>query len=180
MDRYVPNYDHVGEASNGVPAPLLRAGVVLAESSEETSQNHDDIGDNGHEGMGAIDASKQAKVEEQQGRGDAPVNITTIVHLAANHALLVFLLAVRIDAVLGNSLTSGHGKVRERGGDDNHRRDDVVQATRDRHVPRHDSEDARRCEHNHKHDPERAKARVTGNLVLDGNRYCVSESQSSH
>lgn len=79
VNSEVPDNDEVGNASNGVPAPLLGSSLA-AECGKETSQDHDEIGDNGHEDVTAAKASKESEVEEKERSSNRPVNVTGVVH----------------------------------------------------------------------------------------------------
>ena len=68
VDEELPDDDQVGNAGNGVPAPLLWS-ALSAESSEETSEDHDDVGDDGDEDVATVDTSKESQVKEQEGSG---------------------------------------------------------------------------------------------------------------
>ncbi len=129
VDDQVPDDDEVGEAGNGVPAPLL-GGVLGAESSEETGHNHDDVGDHGHDDDTAAEAGEQAKVEEQEWGGESPVNVAGPVDLAVEVGGGVGHVLVGLtdhDVVVADAVAAGHGEVRHGGEDDDEGRDDVVQ-----------------------------------------------------
>lgn len=64
VEDELPDNDEVGNAGNGVPAPLL-GGLLRAERGEETSEDHDDVGNNGDQDVGTGKTSEQSKVEEQ-------------------------------------------------------------------------------------------------------------------
>lgn len=121
--------DQVGNASHGVPSPL---GALLdSEGSEETGQDHDDISDNGNENVGTAQSSEQAKVQEQEWGGDAPVDVAGPVDLAVDglEGVGEMLLAVlESDLILANTIVNGHGEVRDgsEGGDEGSQ--DVEQA----------------------------------------------------
>lgn len=53
--------DQEGDAGPGVPAPLLA--IRFAVGSEETSEHHDDIGNDGNEDIGTAETGKKAKIE---------------------------------------------------------------------------------------------------------------------
>lgn len=82
VNSEVPDNNEVGNAGNGVPAPLLRSSLA-AECGKETSQDHDEIGDNGHEDVTAAKASKKSKVEEKKRSSNRPVNVTCVVHFSS-------------------------------------------------------------------------------------------------
>jgi hypothetical protein len=71
VDTKVPDDNEVGEAGNGVPSPLGR-GTLRAESSEETSEDHDQVSDDGHGQVSTVHASEETKVKKQEGSGDGP------------------------------------------------------------------------------------------------------------
>lgn len=125
----LPDNDEVGNAGNGVPAPLL-GGLLRAEGSEETSENHDDVCNNGDQDVGTGKTSEQRKVEEQKRSGDGPVNVTGPVDLAVDvvlgggNVLVVLLLG---GVVVADAVAAGHGEVRQSGEGDNEGGQDVVQ-----------------------------------------------------
>lgn len=60
VDCELVDYNQVGNASNGVPAPL---GAALdSEGSEEASQDHDEISDDSNENVGSSQTSEQAEI----------------------------------------------------------------------------------------------------------------------
>ena len=132
----LPDNDEVGNAGNGVPAPLL-GGLLRAEGSEETSENHDDVGNNGNQDVGTGKTSEQSKVEEQKRGGDGPINVTGPVDLAVDvvlgggNVLVVLLLG---GVVVADTVAAGHGEVGESGEGDNEGGQDVVQTLGLRHA----------------------------------------------
>lgn len=125
----LPDNNEVGNTGNGVPAPLL-GGLLRAERGEETSENHDDVGNNGDQDVGTGKTSEQSKVEEEKRGGDGPVNVTGPVDLAVDvvlgggNVLVVLLLG---GVVVADTVAAGHGEVRESGEGDNEGGQDVVQ-----------------------------------------------------
>merc|ERR1739838_356565 len=79
----LPDNDEVSNAGNGVPAPLLR-GALSAVGGEETSQDHDQISDDGDQDAAAVHASEQAQVEQQERGGNGPVDVTGVVDLTVD------------------------------------------------------------------------------------------------
>jgi hypothetical protein len=128
----VPDNEDVGNAGNGVPAPLLGS-TLLTESSEETSQDHDQIGNNGHEDVSTGHASKETEIEEQKRSGQAPVNVACpedlAVDLVEGVGDMVVLLADD-DLLDGDTMSSGHGEVGEGSEDSDHGGDGVVETLR--------------------------------------------------
>lgn len=109
--------DQEGNASPGVPAPLLT--ITIAESSEETSQDHDDVGNNSNKDVGTVKTSQQAKVKEQKWCSDGPVDISCPVDFTIDVLVSVWkvmLVLVGLDSVVvADTITSSHGKVGEKG-----------------------------------------------------------------
>jgi hypothetical protein len=64
--------DQVRHARHGVPAPALPIGVRARE--EQSRQDHDGIGEQGDEDVGAVNAGDEGEGEQREGRGEDPVN----------------------------------------------------------------------------------------------------------
>jgi hypothetical protein len=132
----LPDNDEVGNAGNGVPAPLL-GGLLRAERGEETSENHDDVGNNGNQNVGTGKTSEQRKIEEQERGGNGPVDVTGPVDLAVDvvlgrgNVLVVLLLG---GVVVADTVAAGHGEVGQSGEGDNEGGQDVVQTLGLRHA----------------------------------------------
>lgn len=166
----VPYDEDVGDASNGVPAPLL-GGLLAAVGCKEAGQDHNQVGDDSHEGMGAINASQEAEISQQERRGDGPVDVPSEVDLTADVVVGVGdLVVVRLDldAVQVGTVTGGHAEVRQSSGDCDERGDDMVETLRHRNVPGQQGEEARGYQHNYEYDPECAEASIAGDLILSG------------
>ena len=69
-----------GEHAEGPVAPLVGR---LGEGANETSDDHDLIGQNGDENGGSRDASGQEEVEQEKRGGDKPVEIAYVEDLAS-------------------------------------------------------------------------------------------------
>ncbi len=126
----LPDDNEVGNAGNGVPAPLL-GGALRAEGSEETGQDHDDIGNDGNEDGPAVHASEEAQIEEQERGGDGPVDVAGPVDLAVDVLLGVWnvlMLLLDDDVVVADAVAAGHGEVGQSGEGDDESSDDVVEA----------------------------------------------------
>lgn len=136
VEDELPDNNKVGNAGNGVPAPLL-GGLLRAERGEETSENHDDVGNNGDQDVGTGKTSEQRKVEEQKRGGDGPVDVTGPVDLAVDvvlgggNVLVVLLLS---GVVVADTVAAGHGEVGQSGEGDNEGGQDVVQTLGLRYV----------------------------------------------
>lgn len=127
----MPDDDEVGEARNGIPAPLLGS-ALAAEGGEQTGEDHDDISGNGHQDVGTVEAGQQTEVKKKERGGQGPVDIASPVDLAVDLGEgvwdVVELLAHN-DLVDRDSVASCHGKVGEGGSDEDQGGDDVVETT---------------------------------------------------
>jgi hypothetical protein len=125
----VPNDEDEGNAGNRVPAPLLGS-VLFTKSSEQTSQDHDQVGDHSHDDVSTRHASQKTKVEEQEGSGDGPVDVTSpedlTVDLGEGVGNVVVLLT-DLDLVDGDTMAGGHSEVRDGRGDGDDCGDGVVE-----------------------------------------------------
>ena len=104
--------DQVGNAGNGVPSPL--SSICVTEGSEETGEDHDHIGNNGHEDAGTVEAGKQGKIEEQEWCGHGPVDISSPVYLTVDGLICVWDMLVGLDLdnlVEADSITACHSIV---------------------------------------------------------------------
>lgn len=70
-----PDDNEVGNASDGIPSPLLGSALV-SECSEKASQDHDDVGDKGNNDVTTAKSGKKRKIEKQERSGHRPVNVT--------------------------------------------------------------------------------------------------------
>jgi hypothetical protein len=132
VQRKVPDDEKVGNAGNGVPAPLL-GGTLLTESSEETGQDHDEIGNDGHDDVSTRHASQKTEIEDQEGSGQAPVNVTCPEDLAVDLGECVGNVVVLLadDGGLdGDTVAGGHGEVGQSSEDGDARGDGVVETLR--------------------------------------------------
>lgn len=125
----LPDDNKVGNAGNGVPAPLL-GGLLRTEGGEETGEDHDDVGNESDQDVGTGKTSQQGKVEEKERGGDSPVNVAGPVDLAVDvvlggrNVLVVLLLG---GVVVANAVAAGHGEVGESGEGDDEGGQDVIQ-----------------------------------------------------
>lgn len=125
----MPDDEDVGNAGNGVPAPFLGS-TLRAESSEETGQDHDQVGNDGQEDVGTRHASQKTEVKEQERSGDGPVDVTSVEDLAVDGLIGVWNMVVLVadgDLVKRDTVSSGHGEVGEGSSDGDDGRDDMVQ-----------------------------------------------------
>ena len=129
VEDELPDDNQVGNACNGVPSPLLWS-ALSTESSEETSQDHDQVGDDGDEDAATVHASEKSEIKEQEWGGDGPVDVTGIVDLAVDVLGGVWDVLVRLadlNVVVANTVASSHGEVRERSGDRDDGGDNVIE-----------------------------------------------------
>ena len=129
VHRELVDDDKVGNASHGIISPLLTA--FGTESSEESSQDHDEISNNGDEDVRTAQSSEECKIEEQERGGDAPIHVTSPVYrsvdvLGGVGSVLVGFL--EDDVVVADAVTGSHGEVGDgsEGGDEGSQ--DVEQA----------------------------------------------------
>lgn len=104
--------DEEGKAGPGVPAPL--AAIIGTESSKETSEDHDEVGNNGDEDVGSRETSHESKIREQKRCGDTPVDVSCPVYLTVRGLVRVRDMLVGLylnNLVVANAVTAGHGEV---------------------------------------------------------------------
>lgn len=125
----MPDDNKVGNAGDGVPAPLLRC-ALAAESGEQTSQDHDDISNDGHGSVGTIEASKETEIEQKERSGQSPVNIASPEDLAfdGGEGVRDVVILVTDDNLVDRDTVAGrHGEVGDGGDDQDEGRDDMVE-----------------------------------------------------
>lgn len=113
VDSELPDDDEVGNAGNSIPSPLLWC-RARSEGSEEAGQDHDEISHHGDEDVSSVEASKQAQVEEEERRGDGPIDVTSPVDLTIDITGGVWDVLVGLaglDVVQADTVTAGHGEV---------------------------------------------------------------------
>lgn len=129
VDNELPKDDQVGDAGNGIPAPLLRI-VIRAEGGEKTRQDHYQVGDDGDEDAASSSIGEQEQVEKQEWCRERPVDVSCPVDLTVDVMVGVWdvLVLLRLDdVVVADAVASGHGEVGQRGKDDDQSGDDVVE-----------------------------------------------------
>jgi hypothetical protein len=163
-----PDDNEVGNAGNGVPAPLLR-GALTAVSGEETGKNHDDIGNNGQKDVATAETGEHGQIEEEERGGQAPVDVTGPVDLAVDIVGGVRDVAVRVSdsgAVVADAVAGGHGEVGQRSKSDDESGDNVVDTLGDGDGPREANEDNHGEEHQNADGPQSAGTGLGDGLVL--------------
>ena len=116
VDGELIDDNEVGNAGHGIPAPLGR--LVNRKGSEETSQDHDDISNDGNENTGTAETGQETEIKKQEWGGETPVDITSPVDLTVNSVIgvgEVLLGVLDEDLVLANTITNSHGIVGESG-----------------------------------------------------------------
>lgn len=83
VDNKLVDDKEEGEHAKDPVTPLVRS---LGESTNETSHNHDLIGQNGNENGGPWDAGGEEKIREQQWCSDEPVNVPNVEDLTSASA----------------------------------------------------------------------------------------------
>lgn len=100
----------------GRRTPLLA--TLLSKGGEEAGQDHEDVGHDNDEDVGAAHAGQQGEVEQQERRRDAPVNVAGPEDLAVDVLRGVRTILVRLAAHVQHkrvAVTGRHGEVRHRG-----------------------------------------------------------------
>ena len=124
------DYSEVCNASNGKPSPLLSATVT--ESSKETSQDHNEVCDDGNKDICTRQTSKERKIQEQEWRSEKPIDISCPVDLAVDYLICIrHVLVMRLfncNFVIGNALANSHGEVGEESEGRDESRQNVEQA----------------------------------------------------
>jgi len=113
VQRDMPHDEQIRNARDGIPPPLLRR-TRLTKRREQTGQNHNDIRHNCHERMRAANAADQAQVEDQQRRGQSPIDIARPVDLATHVVECVremLMFVADSDAIERGGVARGLGKV---------------------------------------------------------------------
>lgn len=106
--------DEVGNASPCIPSPPGTISLTIC--GKQTSQNHDNIGNDCNQDVGTAETRQKSKIEKEKWGGDAPVDISCPVNLAEKVLVGVWDLLVGFSdsvSVVVDSITSGHGKVGE-------------------------------------------------------------------
>jgi len=168
MQGNVPDDKDVGNARNSIPSPLLH-GVLFAKGCEQATEDHDEISHNGHQGVCAINTREEAEIQQQERRGDAPVDVSRPEDLAAHLVVRVGNVLVMVAhrrAVVGAGLARRHSEVGDssREGDDGG--DDMVETLGHGNIPGQEGEEARGEDHDDEDDPEGSEAVVASTLVV--------------
>lgn len=128
----MPDDEEVSNAGNGVPTPLFSwHRIVGGKGSEETSQDHNEIGDDGHGDVGTVETGDEAEIEEEQRGGDAPVDIAGPVDLTLDVVVgggnTVLVLVLNGDLVVADAVTDSHTEVGDSGSHDDERSNDMIE-----------------------------------------------------
>ena len=116
MDSKLVNDNKVGKAGHCVVSPL--GTLIASECSEKAGEDHDKISDDGHENVGTAEAGEESEIHKQEWGGDTPVDVSCPVHLAVdiNGGVGDVLVGFRLGIVgEGDTVTHGHGEVRDGG-----------------------------------------------------------------
>lgn len=112
--QLIDNYE-VCNAGNSVPSPLLS--VTVAESSEKTGKDHDEVCNDSNKDVGTRQSSEKSKIQEQKRCGDRPVDVSCPVHLTVDGLGFIWdILVIGLgydDLLQAETVTSSHGEVRE-------------------------------------------------------------------
>lgn len=133
----MPDHENVGNACNGVPAPLLRIALTTI-GCKKTCEDHDDIGNDSHEGVSPINSGQQTQVEQEERRGDCPVDISGKEDLTA---LLVegigdmVVVVPDVDAMQARAMAGCHAEVGQGGRDGDQGGDNMEKTLRHGNIP---------------------------------------------
>ena len=108
-----PDDNEVGDAGNGVPAPLLRS-TLAAKGGKETGKDHDDIGNKSEEDVTTAKTSEEAEIEKEERSGKGPVDISCPVNLTVDVLGRVWNVLVGLldnDVVVADTVSSGLEKL---------------------------------------------------------------------
>lgn len=169
VDSQVPYDDEEGDARDCIPSPLLRC-ALAAESGEETSEDHDDVGDDGHEDVGTVETSEQTEIKEEERSGQSPVDIASPEDLAFDRGEGVgnVVILVTDDGLVDRDTVAGsHGKVGDGGEDQDESGDDMVETALDGNPPGQSGEASRGNHHGHEDDPESLLSTIAHKLLVD-------------
>ena len=113
VDSELVDDDEQCQAGHGVVTPFLA--TLSAEGGKETSQDHDEIGHNGHKHACTVETSNEGQVNQEEWSSDTPVNVTGPVDLAVDVVLGVWeTMLVGLDLVVdvqADTTASSHGEV---------------------------------------------------------------------
>lgn len=119
-DNKLIDDDQVCDAAHGVVSPLLTLSV--SECSEETGENHDQIGDDGDGDVGTVHTGEESEIEKEERGGECPIDVTGPEDLTVDVLNGIWGVLVNfLDDDVGErvSVTGGHCEVGEggKGGD---------------------------------------------------------------
>lgn len=164
----MPDDEEIRDAADGVPAPGL-SGTLGAKGREQAAQDHDDVGDDGHQSVGTVEACEQGELQYDEGDGQDPTHVAGPVDLPAD------LVGVRIGAVglvvvvdgvtvVGLAVPGGQGEIGDGGHDGHERGQHVVYPLGHGHVPRNGGKHDGGDRHDDEDHPESPVAGVTEDM----------------
>lgn len=112
VDGELVDDSQIGNASDGIISPLCA--WFARQGSKETSQNHDDVSDNGYKNVGTAQAGEKSKIQEQEWGGNTPINVAGPVDLAEDDVFRVrhvFLRFLDGNLIQGNAIVDSHGEI---------------------------------------------------------------------
>ena len=117
MERQLVDNNKESNASPSIPSPFLS--ISSTESSEETGEDHDQVGHNGNEDVCPRQTGDKSQVEKQERGGKRPVYVSCPIDFTINGCVCVWQVVPvgfgEDDLVVGDAVTSCHGKVGEEG-----------------------------------------------------------------
>lgn len=131
IEGVVPDDDQVRNEGDCIPTPLLRCSVIT-KGSKQTSEGHDQIGDNGHQNVGSAESCDKTEVKQDQGGGQRPVNVSgpedLTVHVCEGVRDVVVGMT-NADVPEGNAMSRRHCEVGEGANDGNEGCQDMVNSS---------------------------------------------------
>lgn len=119
----------IRDACECIPAPFWA--FINGKCSEKTGEDHDDVSDYSDQNVGTGQAREEGQVQEQEGCGNTPVDISGPVHLTEDvvkGSRAVLVVVPDDDLVLADAITNSHGVVGESGKGGDEGSQDVEQA----------------------------------------------------
>jgi len=157
------DHDQVGNTGPNIPTPGLA--VLGTERSEQTSQYHNHIGDDGDQDVSTTEASQKGQIQQEEWGSNSPVDVSCPVDLSLVVLICVWNTLVMDSfgvCVVASAIPSGHGVVGEECKSSDEGSQDVEQAFLHRNTESHAIEGERGDSHEDDDDPESPVSHVSG------------------
>ena len=116
IDSELVDNNEVGNACHGIVTPFRS--FLRSKGCEETSENHDDISNDGNENVGTAQAAEKRKIQKQEWGGDTPVNVTGPVNFTVDNVVGVWKVLLRVldlNLIHRDTVADGHGIIGDHG-----------------------------------------------------------------